>query len=289
MIERLKVILGLAAAPALIANKPNLELAQHKAAKQIASMERLYGGRLGVAILNRANNRVITHRGNERFALCSTHKFHSVVYILSRVDCGLEQLDRRVRFSTSDLVDYSPITARFAGNSEITVAQLCEAALTVSDNTAANLLLDSFGGPQALTIYLRSIGDCTTRLDRREPNLNEATPGDPRDTTTPLATLRVMEKTIIGAELSPRSRAALAKWMIASKSGSNRIRAGAPNSWLVGDKTGTGNYNVTNDIAVIWPDHRRPIIVTAYYAESSFPLNRREAVLAEIGRLACNV
>ena len=158
--------------------------------------------------------------------------------------------------------------------------------MTLSDNTAANLMLASFGGPAALTAHLRSLGDTVTRVDRREPYLNEARPGDPRDTTTPNAMLELLRKTVLGDALTPSSREQLIAWLAANKTGDQRLRAGVPKGWRIGDKTGSGGNHATNDIGVIWPPGRAPIIVTAYFLGSPASPDERDAVLAEIGRLA---
>jgi beta-lactamase class A len=255
----------------------------------IAALERRHGGRLGVAVSGSAGAKPVTHRGNERFALCSTHKFLSAAFVLARVDRNEESLARRIAYAKDALVPYSPITEPHAGADGLTVGELCEAAVTLSDNTAANLLLDSFGGPPALTSWLRTLGDETTRLDRREPALNEARPGDPRDTTTPLAMLEVLRQAVLGTMLSPASRTQLVAWLVACKTGDKRLRAGVPKDWQAGDKTGSGGHNATNDIAILWPPNRAPIVVTAYYAEARAPAEARDAVLSEIGRLAAGV
>jgi beta-lactamase class A len=169
------------------------------------------------------------------------------------------------------------------------LGELCDAAMTLSDNTAGNLLLDSFGGSAALTAYLRSLGDDVARLDRRETALNENKPGDPRDTTTPLAMLEIMRKTVLGTALSVSSRAQLVAWLVACKTGNKRLRAGVPKDWRAGDKTGSGANNATNDIAVIWPPGRAAIVVAAYYTGSSATEDERNAALAEVGRLAASV
>ncbi len=205
--------------------------------------------------------------------------------MLARVDRKDDSLGRRVRYTKSDLVTYSPVTANHVGDG-LTLGALCEAAVTLSDNTAANLLLDSFGGPAALTAYLRRLGDDVTRLDRRETALNENKPGDPRDTTMPLAMLRTMQKLVLGAALSAASRAQLADWLVGCKTGGKRLRADIPNGWRAGDKSGGGHNNATNDVAIFWPPGRAPIVVTAYYTGADAPLAAREAVLAEVGRLA---
>jgi beta-lactamase class A len=251
----------------------------------VARLERRHGGRLGVAVLDTATMRLTAHRGDERFPLCSTYKYLAVAFVLARVDRKVESLTRRIVYARDDLVPYSPITENRAGGSGLSVREICQAAMTVSDNTAGNLLLDSFGGPAQLTSYLRSLGDGITRLDRRETALNEAEAGDPRDTTTPVAMLQTLQKTILGTALSVSSREQLTAWLLACKTGDRRVKAGVPNGWRVGDKTGSGRHNATNDIAVIWPNGRAPVIVTTYYVEAHASDDERNAVLAEIGRL----
>jgi beta-lactamase class A len=257
--------------------------------REVAGLERRHGGRLGVAILDTAGVSVIAHRGDERFALCSTFKFLAAAFVLARVDRKQESLTRGIVYARDCLVPNSPVTEKHAGESGLTVGEICEAAMTRSDNTAGNLLLDSFGGPAELTAYVRSLGDSVTRLDRREPELNEAKPGDPRDTTSPIAMLEILRKTVLGTELSRSSRDKLTAWLVANHTGDKRLRAGVPKGWRVGDKTGSGPNNATNDIAVIWPPMRAPIVVTTYYAEARESDDQRNAVLAEVGRLASAV
>jgi len=254
--------------------------------QRLADLERRHGGRLGVAVLDTARAEPMAYRGDERFPLCSTFKFLAAAFVLARVDRKQESLARRVVYARDYLVPYSPITEKHVGGEGLSVGEICEAAVTLSDNTAGNLMLDSFGGPAGLTAYLRSLGDGVTRLDRREPELNEATPGDPRDTTTPVAMLRLVRETVLGTALSPASREQLTAWIVATKTGDKRLRAGAPKQWRVGDKTGTGRNEATNDIAVFWPPGRAPIVVTAYYVGARATEGERSAVLAEVGRLA---
>jgi len=259
---------------------------REKLQRQVAGLEQRHGGRLGVAVLDSAGVSVIAHRGDERFAMCSTFKFLAAALVLARVDRGQESLTRRIVYARDYLVPHSPVTGKYAGESGLTVEEICGAAMTLSDNTAANLLLDSFGGPAELTAFARSLGDSVTRLDRREPELNQAEPGDPRDTTSPIAMLEVMRKTVLGTALSTSSRDQLTAWMVANQTGDRRLRAGVPTGWRVGDKTGSGANHTTNDIAVIWPPMRAPIVVAAYYAESRESDEQRDAVLSEVGRLA---
>ena len=221
--------------------------------------------------------------------MCSTFKWLAAAEVLSRVDRGTESLARRIEFTPADLVPYSPVTSKHVGAPGMTLAGICEAAITLSDNTAGNLLLDSMGGPAGLTAFARSLGDRYTRLDRREPELNEAIPGDPRDTTTPAAMLHDMHALLVGAALSQASRAQLVEWMVATSTGDARLRAGLPDGWRVGDKTGTSNNGVANDVAIAWPPGRAPLLVTAYYAEADTDGDTRNAVLAEVGRIAAGI
>ncbi len=251
----------------------------------LADLERRHGGRLGVAVLDTARAVPVAHRGDERFALCSTHKLLAVAFVLARVDSGQESLERRLFYRKDELVSYSPVTARHVADG-MTIGELCAGALTVSDNTAANLLLDSFGGPARLTAYVRSLGDGVTRLDRREPALNDVAPGDRRDTTTPLAMLETLRRIVLGTALSGASCAQLAAWLAACTTGRSRLRAAVPDTWRAGDKTGSGPRGEANDVAIFWPPARAPIVVTAYYAGSTAPAAERDAVLVEVGRLA---
>jgi beta-lactamase class A len=252
---------------------------------RLQELESRHGGRLGVAILDTETGLRIEQRARERFLMCSTFKAMAAAFVLTRVDKEIERLDRRIVFTAKDLVTYSPATETRTGSPGMTLDELCEAAVTLSDNTAGNLVLASFGGPAALTAYLRSIGDTVTRLDRIEPDLNESAPGDPRDTTTPHAMLANLQHLALGAGLSPASRARLVAWLVANRTGDERLRAGLPKGWRVGDKTGAGGHATTNDIAIVWPPRRKPLLVSAYYTESSASADARNTVLADVGRL----
>jgi beta-lactamase class A len=251
---------------------------------RLAELDRRSGGRLGCAVLNTSNGAVIAHRGGERFPMCSTFKASVAAFVLQRVDRRAEHLDRRIVFSQRDILSYAPITKEHVGGDGMSVAELCAAAVTVSDNTAANLLLASFGGPAALTKFWRSIGDHATRLDRTEPELNEATAGDPRDTTIPAAMAENLRKLVLGDVLTPASREIFRKWLVATTTGDARLRAGLPRDWIVGDKTGSGAHETSNDIAVIWPANRKPFVVTAYLTQGPVSEDARNAILADVGR-----
>ncbi len=256
--------------------------------RRLAELERRHGGRLGVAILDTGNGRRAALRGDERFLMCSTFKLLAVAAVLARVDKGAECLDRRVVFGQDVLLSYAPITRQHVGAPGMSIAELCAAAITVSDNTAANLLLASMGGPGAVTSFARSLGDTVTRLDRIEPDLNVASAGDIRDTTTPNAAIATLQKLLLGDALSAASRAQLIVWLRGCTTGSKRLRAGLPLGWTIGEKTGSGAQNETNDVGILYPPQRQPLLVTAYYAGSSADDASRSVVLAEVGRIAAS-
>lgn len=272
------------AAPLLTVPFVAVPASANDAKPKFADLEHRNGGRLGVAAFDSASGRRIGHRSEERFPMCSTFKFLASAFVLARVDRGEEQLDRRIVYSAQDLVTYSPITKDHVGPAGLSVAELCDATMTLSDNTAGNLLLASFGGPAGLTAYARSLGDQTTRLDRIETALNEGLPDDPRDTTSPVAMLATMQRLLLGDALSAASRERLAGWLIANKTGDKRLRAGMP-GWKVGDKTGTGGNGSANDIAIVWPTGRAPLLVTVYYTGSTISDEARNDVIAEAGRI----
>ncbi|MGG6896814.1 MULTISPECIES: class A beta-lactamase [Rhizobium] len=259
---------------------------------QLAALESKHPGRICVSILDMGSGKRIEHRAGERILMCSTFKALVAALVLSRVDKGEEKLDRRIHYTKSDLLGNSPATEANVGETGMTVAELCAAAVTLSDNAAANLLLASFGGPKELTAFCRSLGDEITHLDRIEPELNyHDTPDDQRDTTTAAAMLENLRRLLFTDVLSPASRSQLAAWLIMTKTGDARLRAGLPKNWLVGDKTGTSDDKVgnANDIAVLWPSNRAPIIVTAYCEIPGIAADERNAVIAEIGRIAASI
>ena len=250
----------------------------------LAALEKENHARLGVSILDTASGESSGYRAEERFPMCSTFKFLLAAAILRRADAGKDQLARRIPVPPKPLLPHSPLTEPHAGD-QMSLSTLCFAAVTQSDNTAANLLLDVLGGPSAYTRFARSVGDPTTRLDRTEPILNESRPGDPRDTTSPSAMLADMRSLLLGNALKPASRDQLIQWLIDNQTGFERIRAGLPKDFRVGDKTGSDGATTTNDIAILWPMHRPPLLLTAFLTECPGSESRRGAVLAQVGRL----
>jgi len=256
--------------------------------REIRTIELASGGRLGVAVRDTGDGRGFAWRGGERFPMCSTFKVLLAGLVLARIDRGEEWIDRALPVAASDIIDPSPATKRHVGAS-MTIEAMIEAILTLSDNGAANLLLATVGGPAAVTSFVRTLGDPATRLDRIEPALNEAGPRDPRDTTTPSAMLGNLAALLLGSALRPASRARLTGWMIACRTGDARLHAGLPAGWRIGDKTGTGDRGSSNDIAILWPPHGAPLLVSAYLTETQADPNRRNAALAAVGRAVAAV
>ena len=181
------------------------------------------------------------------------------------------------------MVANSPITEKHVGSEGLTFAEICEAAITRSDNTVANIILKSLNGPSAVTAFARTLGDSVSQLDRYETELNEATPGDIRDTTSPSAIAGNVNKLLLGNTLAIKSREHLNAWLAANKTGDAKLRAGLPKEWIVGDKTGAGSYGTTNDVAIIWPTNRKPIIASIYIIEPKVSFDECNIAIAEIG------
>lgn len=262
----------------------------HAIEADLAAIEKGVDGRLGVAVLDLQSGMQAGHRMNERFPMCSTFKLMLAADILARADRREQDLARRIVFGPDRLESYAPVTRKHVGPPGMTIADLCDAIVTMSDNTAANVLLDEIGGPAGLTAFMRRLGDTASRLDRNEPSLNEAMPGDVRDTTTPIAMLGNVRAVLLGDILSPASRAQLLAWGVGNRTGDSRLRAGVPRDWRVADKTGTGERGSTNDIGIFWPQNRAPIVVTAYLTQTSAPERARDRAIAQVARaIARNV
>ena len=252
----------------------------HAADAAFADLERGAGGRLGVAAWRRGGAQALAWRGDERFPFCSTAKVMIVGTVLTQASRTPGLLDERVRYRKTDLVSWSPVTEQHVDGG-MTIADLCAAALQVSDNTACNLLLDRIGGPAAVTAFARRIGDTAFRLDRRETELNSALPGDPRDTTTPRAMAHSLEALLLEEALAPDARRRLLDWMLANTTGKERIQAGFPADWRVADKTGTGAWGTTNDVGIVFPPQGQPVIVAIYYTGSSSDAKSDSKIVAD--------
>jgi beta-lactamase class A len=256
--------------------------------REFARIEAGIGCRLGVAVLDTESGFHTAFHGSDRFPICSTFKFLAAAAVLERVALGQSQLEKQIKFEAKDVVANSPVTKDHVEKG-MTLAELCEAALTQSDNTAGNMLLREIDGPAGLTAFARSLGDGMTRLDRWEVELNEAAPADLRDTTTPAAMLKNLQQVILGKKLPQQFRQKLTDWMCANKTGDTRLRAGVPRSWKVADKTGAGERGTTNDIGVLWPLERKPVLLTVYLTETTASTEERNATVAKVAHAVADV
>lgn len=248
----------------------------------VQDVEARLGGRIGYAMTDLNSGQDWGYKADDRFPMSSTFKALLCGVILARVDAGEESLDRRIAFTADDLVTYSPVTETRV-DTGMTVGELCRAAITISDNTAGNLLLATVGGPRGFTASLRDIGDATTRLDRWETALNESTPGDMQDTTTPRAALATLHALLFGDTLKTASRQQLVDWMIADAVADDLLRASLPDGWVIGDKSGAGGHGSRSIIAVIWPSPDRPVLAAIYMTGNDADMALRNAAIAEIG------
>ncbi|MBT1541992.1 class A beta-lactamase [Curtobacterium flaccumfaciens pv. flaccumfaciens] len=273
-----------AAASALGAAAPATDPATDPAtARAFASLERRYDARLGVAAVDTGSGRTLVHRAGERFAFASTVK----VFIAAAVLDGSSDADLAtvVHYDRGDLLEYAPVTSEHV-DTGMTVRELIDAALRSSDNTAANLLVERLGGPDAVERWLRGIGDRTTSVDRVEPDLNQATPGDRRDTTTPERFAADLRAVLLGDVLDAADRRVLRDAMLGNTTGDATIRAGVDPSWRVADKTGTASYGVRNDIAVVTPPGRAPIVLVVMTSRADAAAEPSDALVAAATRAA---
>ncbi|MEE6260328.1 class A beta-lactamase [Plantactinospora sonchi] len=259
-------------------SSPSIAASDHHG--QLVELERKFDARLGVYALATDTGATIAYRADERFAFCSTFKGLAAAAVLHRNP--LSHLNTVIRYAEGDLMDSAAITRRHVATG-MTIRQLCDAAVRYSDGTAGNLLLRDLGGPARFTAYLRSLGDTVSRMDRWEPTITEATPGDPRDTTSPRAFGTNYQKILLGDVLPADKRAFLRDLLErnATAAGAQRIRAGVPREWTVADKTGTGDYGTANDIAVVWPPDAAPLVIAIMSSKGTRDAKYDQALLAE--------
>ena len=254
----------------------------------LAELEHLSRGRLGVTLLDTGNGQTSSYRGDERFLMLSSFKTLAAAYVLARSDKGEDQLNRRVPITEADLLDYAPITRLHIGQQGMTLAELCHATITTSDNTAANLILRSYGGPRALTQFIRSLGDSVTRHDRYEPELNQLNSLEPTDTTSPNAMSNTLNTLLFGTALKSESRQLLWSWLVANTTGDRRLRASVPSDWIVGEKTGTARIGA-NDVGFLQAPGSPAVIVSVYLETDAISAPERDQIIAEVGRRVAEV
>jgi beta-lactamase class A len=262
---------------------PQSALAEVRNPKEI---EEETGGRLGVALVDRQGALILGFNRDERFAMCSTFKAPLAAAVLTGAEGGKFGLEGQIPFGSDDILDYAPVVKKNKKRGRMSMRELAQAAVEVSDNSAANLLLPMLGGPEGLTAFIRAHGDSVTRLDRNEPTLNENAQGDPRDTTTPAAMAGLMGR-LFFRDMSAQSADTLRAWFNASSTGDKRIKAGLPEGWTSGSKTGTCG-NAYNDVALVKSPAGDEYILAIYLDRPTVDAKKAEAAIAETARAALN-
>lgn len=264
--------------------RPQHRDSRHDVSAKLARLEQQYQARVGVFARNLRDGATVRYRSNERFPILSTFKVLASAHVLRDFDHDGRFLARTIHYTADDLVVNSPITSLHV-DTGMTVGDLCAAAIQYSDNTAGNLILGQTGGPRSIGRFARSLGDPTTRLDRWEPTLNTAIPGDPRDTTTPEALGRDYAGLIVGRRLNHADRTQLTTWLKGNTTSTHRFRAGLPAGWVLADKTGSGDYGTANDIGVAWTHCATPVLLSVQTRKSSPDAIADDQLIADIARL----
>lgn len=259
-------------------------LSESLLASMARSEEQRLNARIGITVMDTSTSVVASYRGSERFPMNSTHKALLCGALLLSVDQGKFALTDRTQFDRSQWVTYSPVTEKHVAPQSMSWEQLCSAAISYSDNTAANLIAKKLGGPAEVTRIIKSTGDDVTRFDRYEPELNSAVPGDERDSTTPIAISQTLHRLLFGPVLQASSRELLSQWMRDDKVADALLRSVLPPQWKIADKTGAGDYGSRSILSVVWPEKRPPVIIAIYITQTSATLTQSNEAIARIGK-----
>ena len=247
------------------------------------AFEDKYGGTVGIAVINSGDGSQWHYNGDVRFPMMSTFKALACAQMLAHAEQELLDSKREFVITEEDMIQHSPVTKDLVGKS-LTLENACHATLSTSDNTAANVVLEGIGGPDALTAFLRSIGDEVTRLDRIEPHLNEARAGDDRDTTTPLAMTRTLQKLLYGQALSESSRDQLVKWMVGNRVSGMLLRSELTGGWSIADRSGAGGNGSRGITAMVWKAGEKPLFISVYITGTSAAFEELNQAIAQLGR-----
>ncbi|KPU57422.1 class A beta-lactamase [Bacillus wiedmannii] len=269
-----------------IQSEPSKQTKQENTSRHsFVKLEKEYDAKLGIYALDTDTNQTVTYRSDERFAYASTHKALAVGALLQKK--SIEDLDQKIKYTSKDLVNYNPITEKYVGTG-MTLKELADASIRYSDNTAQNLILKQLGGPSEFKKSLREIGDSVTNPKRFEPELNEVQPGDTRDTSTPMALATSLQTYALSDILPTEKRNFLIDLMKRNTTGDNLIRAGVPEEWEVADKTGSGAYGTRNDIAIIWPPNKKPIVLAILSNHAKEDAKYDDKLIADATKIVLN-
>ncbi|MED3126134.1 class A beta-lactamase [Bacillus wiedmannii] len=269
-----------------IQSEPSKQTKQENISRHsFVKLEKEYDAKLGIYALDTGTNQTVTYRSDERFAYASTHKVLAVGALLQKK--SIEDLDQKIKYTSKDLVNYNPITEKYVGTG-MTLKELADASIRYSDNTAQNLILKQLGGPSEFKKSLREIGDSVTNPERFEPELNELQPDDTRDTSTAMALATSLQTYALSDILPIEKRNFLIDLMKRNTTGDNLIRAGVPAGWEVADKTGSGSYGTRNDIAIIWPPNKNPIVLAILSNHAKEDAKYDDKLIADATKIALN-
>ncbi|MDA2440917.1 MULTISPECIES: class A beta-lactamase BlaIII [Bacillus cereus group] len=250
-----------------------------------AKLEKEYDAKLGIYALDTGTNQTVSYRSDDRFAFASTSKSLAAGVLLRQN--SIEALDERITYTREDLSNYNPITEKHV-DTGMTLKELADASVRYSDSTAHNLILKKLGGPSVFEKILREIGDTVTNSKRFEPELNEVNPGETHDTSTPKAIAKTLQSFTLGTVLPSEKRELLVDWMKRNTTGDKLIRAGVPKGWEVADKTGAGSYGTRNDIAVIWPPNKKPIVLAILSNHDKKDAEYDDKLIADATKIVLN-
>lgn len=267
-------------------NQTSENIMEETTMEKFEQLEKEYDARLGVYAIDTGTKKIVEFREDERFAYTSTFKALAAAAVLQQN--SIEELNKIVTYTSNDLVTYSPITEKYV-DTGMTLKDISEAAIRYSDNTAGNLLFKELGGPEGFETSLKKLGDQVTNAERIETGLNEAVPGETRDTSTPKALANDLQAYTLGDVLTHEKQTMLVDWLKRNTTGDNLIRAGVPKGWEVGDKTGGGGYGTRNDIAIVWPPNREPIVLAILSSRDKQDANYNDELIAQATKVVMNV
>lgn len=252
--------------------------------QDLKKVEDKYDANIGVYALNTATDEEITFNEDKRFAYASTFKALSSAMLLEKTPHN--KLNKKVHVSKEDIVPYSPVLEKFI-NKDITIKKLIEATMLYSDNTANNMIIEELGGYKEVNKRLKSLDDKTTKPSRMEPELNNYNPKNNKDTSTPQAFGKTLNKLINDGRLSKENKTFLIDLMINNKSGDTLIKKGAPKNFKVADKSGQAiTYASRNDVAFVYPKgESKPIVLVIFTNKEGKTDKPNDKVVSETAKV----
>jgi beta-lactamase class A len=311
-----------AQAPSTTASHPANDPGLHRLEREIARLSTVSGGVAGVTAIHLETGRRVSMNGSEKFPMASTFKVPIAVQLLTRIDKGEVRLDQMIDIKQSDLHPGSGTLADLfnKGGLALSVRNLMELMLLISDNSATDLMLRTAGGAEAVTARMRALGIEGINVNRSTAQLiadwigvtnlppedqwnpavfslafNAVKPEDqkaaakkfemdPRDTSTPDGMAALLERVYRKDLLKPESAELLLDIMRRCRTGETRLRGLLPAGTEIAHKTGTIG-GTTNDVGIITlPDDAGHVAIAVFVKSSDKDVSARERAIAEIAR-----